>query len=113
MAWVYLALAIAAEVGGTVQLRALSTTSHRFALIVAVTVAYAASFFFMTFALRHIGVGAVYAIWSGVGTFFVALLGQLLYGDRIRWIGALGMVLIVGGVMLVVAGGSAHGRSGG
>lgn len=109
MPWLYLALAIVAEVCGTLQLRGLAGTSIRPLPILLVTIAYVLSFAFMTLALRHIGVGAVYAIWSGVGTFAVAVLGQVLFAERVRLIGALGMALIVGGVILVVLGGAESG----
>lgn len=110
MPWFFLALAIIAEVAGTLQLRALAEASHRVLPIALVTLAYVVSFLFMTLTLRHIGVGAVYAIWSGVGTAAVAVLGQILFAERIRWPGAVGMALIVAGVVLLVAGGqTAHG----
>jgi len=103
MPWLFLALAIVAEVAGTLQLRALADASNRVLPIVLVTIAYVVSFLFMTLALRHIGVGAVYAIWSGVGTAAIAVLGQVLFAERIRWPGAVGMALTVAGVILLVA----------
>ncbi len=106
MPWVYLAAAIVAEVCGTLQLRGLAGSSPRLLPIVLVSICYVVSFAFMTLALRHIGVGAVYAIWSGVGTFSVAVLGQVLFAERVRLLGAIGMALIVGGVVLVVLGGA-------
>ena len=110
MPWLFLALAIIAEVAGTLQLRALADASNRVLPIVLVTIAYVVSFLFMTLTLRHIGVGAVYAIWSGVGTAAIAVLGQVLFAERIRWPGAVGMALIVAGVILLVAGGqTTHG----
>jgi len=107
MSWVYLLLAIAAEVAGTLELRAAATgASHRALAFAIVTVAYLISFGFMMLALRTIGVGPVYAIWSGVGTFAIAILGWWLFGERISWLGALGMALIVGGVIVLVLSGS-------
>jgi small multidrug resistance pump len=107
-AWLFLALAIIAEVTGTLELRAVAGGSARWPVIALVAVAYVVSFGFMTLALRHIGVGAVYAIWSGAGTAAVAAFGWWLFGERIGWVGALGMALIVGGVIVLVASGSTH-----
>ena len=112
MPWLYLALAIVAEVAGTLELRAFAGNDSRWLSLVLVTVAYVVSFALMALALRHIGVGAVYAIWSGVGTAAVAILGQVFFGERINVAGIVGMALIVGGVMLLVASGSAqHGSA--
>ena len=108
MPWVWLAGAIAAEVAGTLQLRGLAGGSLRWPVIVVVTVAYVVSFAFMTLALRSLGVGAVYAIWSGVGTAAVALLGWWLFDERVNLAGVLGMALIVGGVIVLVASGTTH-----
>jgi small multidrug resistance pump len=105
MPWLFLSGAIAAEVAGTLQLRALATASNRWWPIVAIVCAYGLSFAFMTLALRQIRVGAVYAIWSGAGTAAVALFGQWLFGERITWRGAIGMALIVAGVAVLVLSG--------
>jgi small multidrug resistance pump len=112
MPWLFLFLAITAEVTGTLELRALATASNRWWPIMAVTCAYVISFTFMTLALRYIRVGTVYAIWSGIGTAAVAVLGQWLFGERITWRGAIGMALIVGGVALLVLSGTRPGSPG-
>jgi small multidrug resistance pump len=108
MAWLYLMLAIATEVAGTLQLRSLADAASKWVPVLLVTICYATSFWFMSLALRQIGVGIVYAIWSGVGTAAIAIFGWLLFGERVGWSGVLGMALIVGGVILLVASGSAH-----
>jgi small multidrug resistance pump len=106
MPWLYLFLAITTEVTGTLALRALAAAPGRWWPVAVVICAYAVSFAFMTLALRHISVGTVYAIWSGAGTAAVAVLGQWLFGEQITWRGAIGMALIVGGVVLLVTSGS-------
>lgn len=111
MAWLYLALAICAEVTGTMQLRAFADGS-RWTLLTLVAVAYLASFAFLSLALKQIGVGTAYAIWSGVGTAAVAVLGQALFGERVTWPAAVGIALIVTGVVLLVACGPGHGSTG-
>jgi small multidrug resistance pump len=106
MPWLFLFLAIAAEITGTLQLRVLATASNRWWPITVIVCAYAVSFAFMTLALRHLRVGTVYAIWSGAGTAAVAVGGQWLFGERITWRGAIGMALIVGGVVVLVLSGT-------
>lgn len=112
LARLYLAFAIATEVVGTVELRVVTAATNKWPPLALVTVAYIASYAFMALALRHIGIGAVYAIWAGAGTAAIAVLGWLLFGEKISWTGAMGVALIVGGVIvLVVSGSAAHGSA--
>ena len=109
MPWLFLLFAIGAEVTGTLSLRGAATADSRWPLVAVTVVSYVVSFGLLALTLRHLGVGPVYAIWSGVGTAAVALLGWWLFGDRITWGGGLGIVLIIIGVVVLVASGSAHG----
>lgn len=108
MPWLYMALAIVAEVVGTLELRALAGGTGRWWPITLVAVAYVVSFTFLALALRSLNVGTVYAIWSGVGTAAVAVAGWLLFAERVTWLGVCGMALIVAGVVVLVTAGSAR-----
>jgi small multidrug resistance pump len=112
MAWLFLLFAIAAEVTGTLSLRGLADAQPRWPLLLVTVVSYVVSFGLLALTLRHLGVGAVYAIWAGVGTGAVALLGWWLFGDRLNWGGGVGVLLIVTGVVVLVASGSAHSAAG-
>jgi small multidrug resistance pump len=105
MPWVFLALAIATEVVGTLALRELAD-GFRLVPAAIVTVSYVASFVLMVPALKSINVGVSYAIWSAAGTAAVAVLGAAIFGDKLNWIAAVGIVLIVGGVCLLTTSGS-------
>ena len=107
MAWLFLGLAIVAELGGTLFLRqaAQSPAWWGFVLIAG---AYSASFAFMLVALRAINVGVVYAIWSAVGTAAVAAAGALFFGERLGWQAVAGMAIIVLGVVVLVTSGTVH-----
>ena len=109
MAWVYLTLAIASEIVATLSLRGLSE-GVRTDLIAVVIVGYALSFVLMVPALKQINVGVSYAIWSAVGTAAIAVLGVIFFHEHLNLIAITGLVLIVLGVVLVTASGSAtHG----
>ena len=100
MSWVLLVVAIATEVVGTLALRA----SNGFTQLVpaALTVVmYLVSIVLLALVLKTLPVGVVYAIWSAVGIALVAILGRVIFGDPVPPMAALGMVLIVGGVVLV------------
>ena len=61
----------------------------------------ASSFYLLTHAVKVIPLSVVYATWSGVGVFLVAIMSYVLYGDLLKWPAVLGLFLIVGGVVLV------------
>jgi small multidrug resistance pump len=107
VSWIYLVLAIASEVAGTLGLRSLAAT-FRWPAAVLIVVAYLVSFTFLWLALRTINVGAAYAIWSAVGTASIAMFGVILFGERVTWPAVVGMMLIVGGVVVLVGSGAAR-----
>ena len=47
-------------------------------------------------------------MWSAVGTAAVAIFGVILFGEKINTLGIVGLVLIVGGVAVLTASGSAQ-----
>jgi small multidrug resistance pump len=107
MGWLLLGTAIAAEVTGTLALRALSA-GWRTGPALVVGVGYGASFVLLALALRTIAVSTAYAVWAGVGTAGVAVLAWLLYGERMTWAGAAGIALVIAGVAVLNLSGSAH-----
>jgi len=104
--WLFLAAAIATEVSGTLALRALAA-GWRTSIALLVAVAYLASFGLLALALRSIPVSTAYAIWAGVGTAGIAVLAVLIYGERITPVAALGIALVIAGVVLLNLGGAA------
>ena len=100
MAFVYLALAIVAEVVATSALKA----THGFTRLVpslVVVVGYAIAFYMLSMVLRTIPVGIAYAIWAGLGIVLVALVGIVVYGQRPDLPAVLGIALIVAGVVVI------------
>jgi small multidrug resistance pump len=67
---------------------------------------YAASFYFLSLSLREIPLGVVYAVWSGIGTAAIALIGVVFFQETLGWVGIGGIVLIVLGVVLLNASGA-------
>ena len=106
-AWIVLALAIVAEVVGTTALRA-SEGMTRLVPGVVVVVAYVLSFVLLAVTLKHLSLGTTYAIWSGVGTLAIALIGWLAYQERLSAVTVAGISLIVVGVVVIHLGGGAH-----
>lgn len=108
MALILLAVAIVAEVAGTLSLRATEGFT-RVVPIIGVVAGYGISFVALSFALkRGLGLGYSYAIWSGAGTVLVATLGWLLFGDKLTWGAAAGMALVILGVVVLNLSGARH-----
>jgi small multidrug resistance pump len=109
MAWLLVAGAIVFEIAATLVLRGIAGAFHPLRVLF-VVVGYTISFTLMAYALRTLNVGAVYAIWSGLGTAGVAAIAALLYGERLNLTAVGGIALIiVGVVVLSSSGATSHG----
>lgn len=100
MAFVYLALAIVAEVVATSALKATDGFT-RLGPSLVVVAGYGIAFFMLSLVLRTVPVGIAYAIWAGLGIVLVALVGVLVYGQRPDLPAMLGIGLIVTGVVVI------------
>jgi len=104
MVWVLLFLAIIGELAGTLSLRA-SEGLTRLPWLAATVVGYVISFALLAQVLRlGMPVGIAYGIWSGLGVAITAVAGRLIWDDPLTWTMALGIALIIGGVLLVETG---------
>lgn len=104
MAWWALAGAILTEVTGTLCLRMLSVGGRRLWGLGALT-GYVAAFSLLSLALHHgMGLGVAYGIWTAVGVALTALASRVLFKESFTALKALGVALIMGGVVLVELG---------
>lgn len=101
----WLLLAIASEVVATSALKA-SDGFTRLGPAVVVVVGYATSFYFLALTLRDIPLGVTYAVWSGIGTAAIAIIGVVFFRETLGWAGIAGITLIVLGVVLLNASGA-------
>jgi small multidrug resistance pump len=100
--WILLAAAIATEVAATLSLRASQDHS---AWLVLVVIGYAAAFGLLTLVLRTgMPVGVAYGIWGASGTAATAVLAAALFRDPFTWPIAVGIGLIIAGVLFVELG---------
>ncbi|UCG98890.1 MAG: multidrug efflux SMR transporter [Burkholderiales bacterium] len=100
MPYLYLAIAIVAEVIGTSALKAAEGFTRLVPSLV-VIVGYGAAFYFLSLALKVIPVGIAYAIWSGVGVALITLIGWVLFKQRLDAPALAGLALIVAGVVVI------------
>ena len=95
-----LLVAIFCEVAGTMLL----PVSNNFTKIiptVCLALFYLTSFYLMTFVMDKIPIAIVYATWSGLGVFTIAILGYFFFKQTLAWQAIAGLFLIVIGVVLV------------
>ncbi|MBQ0755121.1 MAG: QacE family quaternary ammonium compound efflux SMR transporter [Gammaproteobacteria bacterium] len=100
MAYLYLAIAIVAEVIATSALKA-SGEFTKIVPTVIVIVGYGVAFYFLSIVLKTIPVGIAYAIWSGLGIVLIALVGLVVFHQRLDFAAILGMLLILAGVIVI------------
>ncbi len=96
--WLYLAGAIMLEVAGTTSMK----LSHGFTKIipsVLIFMFYISSFVALTLALKKIDVSSAYAIWSGVGTALITVIGIAYFREPATIVKLVSIVLIILGVV--------------
>jgi len=96
----WLLLAIGSEIVATSALKA-SDGFTRLVPVVIVVVGYAASFYFLALTLRDIPLGVTYAVWSGIGTAAIAVIGVVFFRETLGLVSIAGITLIVLGVVLL------------
>jgi len=99
-AWLLLVSAIGIEVASTSALPRTDQFRNP-AWTAAVIAGYAASIWLLALVIRHIPVSVTYAIWSGVGTAGVAVIGFLFLGERLGLLQAAALALIIAGVVIL------------
>jgi small multidrug resistance pump len=99
-AYVYLAIAILAEVIATSSLKATAEFTRPWPSLLVIA-GYGIAFYCLTLSLRVIPVGIAYAIWSGLGIVLVATAGYVLYRQKLDAPALLGMAMILGGCLVI------------
>ena len=100
MVYIYLLLAIIAEVVATSALKS-SAGFSRLVPAGIVVVGYGVSFYCLSLVLQRMSMGLAYAMWAGIGVFLVWLVGVLIYRQPVDWAGLAGICLIVSGVVVI------------
>jgi small multidrug resistance pump len=100
MGYIYLAIAIVAEVVATNALKA-SEEFTRPGPVISIIVGYGIAFYFLSLALRTVPVGVAYAIWAGVGIVLVAIVAAVVFKQIPDTAAIIGMILIVSGVVVM------------
>tara|TARA_B100001093_G_scaffold131097_1_gene123679 strand:- start:1013 stop:1336 length:324 start_codon:yes stop_codon:yes gene_type:complete len=99
---IYLLLvgAIFCEVAGTMLLP-VSQNFTKLIPTILLSIFYLTAFYLLTFVVNKLPIAIVYATWSGLGIFTIAILGYIFFKQTLSWQAIIGLFMIVFGVVLV------------
>jgi small multidrug resistance pump len=100
LAYVYLAIAIIAEVIGTYFLK-LSDGFTRPVPATITVAGYGLAFYFLALTLKTVPTGLAYAIWSGVGIVLITAASWIFQGQNLDAAALAGIALIIAGVAVI------------
>lgn len=98
MPWLYLLAAICFEVLGTIFMK-LSDGYTKTWFSWGSIMFYVMSFWLLALVLKYIPVGMAYAIWAGLGTAIIVIIGMIFFNEAVSFLRILFMLMIIGGVI--------------
>ena len=98
--YIFLFGAIILEVAGTMLLPVSQNFTKPLPTL-ALAIFYLTAFYLLTFVTNKLPISIVYATWSGLGIFSIAILGYIFFKQTLTWQAILGLFLIIIGVILV------------
>lgn len=98
--WLFLGVAIAAEVVATSSLKVSAGFTKLWPSLL-VVLGYVVAFYFLSLTLKTIPIGIAYAIWAGLGIVLISVAGWLIFGQKLDFASIFGMGLIVAGVVVI------------
>ncbi|MDV6286770.1 DMT family transporter [Rhodococcus jostii] len=106
--WWLLSGAIVVEVAATLALRS-SEGGRKKLLLIPVVLGYLIAFALLSATLSAgLAVGVAYGVWAACGVALTAVAGRMLFKEPLTWTMAAGIAVIIGGVLLIEVGSTAH-----
>lgn len=101
--WILLALAIVAEITGTLSMKwaSVSDGSTGFILMLGMITL---SYIFLSFAVKKIALGVAYALWEGVGILLITLFSVMIFDETLTTMKIAGLTTLVAGIVLIKSG---------
>ncbi|MEE4482074.1 multidrug efflux SMR transporter SsmE [Serratia ficaria] len=99
-AFMYLTMAIVAEVIATTMLKASEGFTRLWPSLLVVA-GYGVAFWGLSMVVKTLPLGIVYAIWSGMGIVLVSIAAVFVYQQKLDWPAVIGMGLIIAGVLVI------------
>ena len=100
MGYIYLIGAIISEVFGSSMLKLTATIKSKLPMI-GIIVGYLISFYLLSLALISIPLSFGYAVWSGLGTALTAVVGFMLFKERVNIQTVVGIFILIIGIILM------------
>ena len=101
--WILLALAILAEITGTLSMKWASVSDGNTGFIL-MLVMISLSYIFLSFAVKKIALGVAYALWEGIGILLITVFSVLLFDESLSVIKLAGLATLVAGIVLIKSG---------
>lgn len=101
--YILLIIATFAEVVGDSMMK-LSAGFKRKWPLVGVAIGYLLAFYLMSLILESMPLGSVYTIWTGLGVALTAVVGALFWHERFNAMKAIGLILVIAGVVVLESG---------
>ena len=98
MSWIYLVIAGLFECAWAVGIK-YTDGFTKVVPTVLTLLAMTISFWLLSIAMKTIPVGTAYAVWTGIGTIGVAILGMILFGESKEILRILSLLLIIVGII--------------
>ena len=98
--YIYLIIAVAAETIGTSSIQASQQFTKLGPSLLAAT-SFAIAFYFLSLSLKVLPVGIMYALWSGLGIIFIAIIGWVYFGQKLDLAAVLGIAMILAGIIVI------------
>ena len=98
--WLFLFVAITAEVIATSALKSSEGFTKPFASII-VILGYIIAFYCLSLTLKTIPVGIAYAVWSGIGIVLITTVAWIVFDQKLDVWGIVGIALIMSGVLIL------------
>lgn len=99
-AMIFLVMAIVLEVIATTALARSQSFTRLWPSVISV-LGYAGAFWFLSFPLRHMPTGVVYALWSGLGIVLITMVAWIWAKQALDLAAILGLALILAGVLVI------------
>ncbi len=98
--WVLLTIAILGELAGTSFLKLANGTEKPWAWV-GVVGGFGTALWLLAAVIQKMDISIVYALWSGVGIFFVAVVGVVVFHEAMTWTKAAGLLATIIGIVLL------------
>lgn len=101
--WIFLALAITAEVIGTLSMK-YATVNGEITGHIVMYIMITASYILLSLAIKRVALGVAYALWEGIGIVFITLFSVMWFDEPFSLTKLAGLGILVVGIVMLKSG---------